>query len=80
MEAGVNQSTVTRAMRVGGPKNYSPGFMQLCNFAGIAIETATVNPRESIDAAVLRLWDRTPDGAAAIAMLLDAARQLSARK
>lgn len=77
-KTGIPQSTLSRAL--DNPVRISETHRKICKFANISLEGAdsTVRTQQALIAAVLSVWDGTPEHAQSIARLLSAGAKLEA--
>lgn len=70
---GVSQSQVSRAC-AGKFQSLSQSIMQICKFLGVEVSLPglAAEHEERLSAGILRLWDKTPEGADRLLRLLEA--------
>jgi transcriptional regulator with XRE-family HTH domain len=77
-EAGVSQSTVSRALR-RFPERHSQAVIKLCNYAGIELKNdmgSTAIGTKQVLKAFEEIWDGSDAHATAIARIIEASRGL----
>jgi transcriptional regulator with XRE-family HTH domain len=78
--AGVNQGTVSRALR-RKPAKHSEAVMKLCRYAGINFESSSQSTTpDSVKEAFERVWDGTNEHALAITRIIEATHGLRPRQ
>lgn len=76
--AGVNQSTVSRALRQA-PARHSEAMLRLCRYAGISdlqSESSTARGAKLVLTSFEKVWDGSDAHATAIARIIDASKGL----